>query len=1049
MKRPKKPLQATSNIAAWSIRHPIGVNMIALALLVLGIFMYQRLGVNLLPDIIYPDVRVQVVDPGVPATIMEDKVTRQLEEQLAITEGAISVQSRTTESRSSVDLSFPYGTDIDIALRDASNRLDRAKRFLPDSIEPPIIYKRDPSQIPVIEFIVSSSRRSPVDLRSYVDYQLSKWFINLPGVASTEVGGGLVREIQMLVDQQRLASHHLSFKDLETILETENQDIAAGRIYTASDELSTRTEARFESLQELRQFPLSGSASRRIEDTVKLDEVATVLDTHEDERVRIRLNGMEGVKLSVQKQPQANTIKVMDAVHQRITQLQNDQLVPKDIDITTVDDQAVFIKHALNNAARAALSGAILAMLVVYLFLGDLRRTLIIGSAIPLAIVITFIIMEVTGLTLNIMTLGGLALGIGMLVDSTIVMLENISRHQQQSLQKSENDDFEKNSSDNNIASALLAANEVNSAIVASTSTNLAAVLPFLFMGGLVGLLFQELIITISAAIISSMLVSLTLVPSLAARLKPVKHRRPLRLFTVIADSYERSVRFIVRHSWLPFIILIPALYFSGQYIINEKQIFLPQIDEGRIYLSISGEPGMRLDEMDDVVNKIENLLLDDKDVITVFSTIGGSIFGRSQRESSNNSSIKIQLLPSSQHNLSAQQWIAMIKPKINKLNLVGIKTRMFVRGVRGVRLGKSDEKISLRVQGENLQVLNDIGNQLVDKLRSVPGLRNLKQTYEETHKELKIKIRRKRAADLGVNARDIGHALKVALDGIVVSDFIEGDREYNIRLRLPRSEVLSNDDLKHILIKYHNGQPVYINDVAELQFSASPSVIERDNQRRIVEVTASLVNDDDLLAVMTRIEQTLKDFPLPEGYYLYNGGANKEIKEGRDMSLILFTLAIFLVFVVMAVQYESLKNPLVILLGIPFMIIGVAGGLYFRELPVSMPVWLGLIMLAGIVVNNAIVLVEQIELERNRGLALVTAITHAARLRLRPILMTSITTVVGMLPLSIGFGEGAEMLQPLAAVIVWGLSFSMLVSLLVIPSLYYLFHIRRGEVRF
>ncbi len=972
MKRPKKPLQATSNIAAWSIRHPIGVNMIALALLVLGIFMYQRLGVNLLPDIIYPDVRVRVVDPGVPATIMEDKVTRQLEEQLAITEGAISVQSRTTESRSSVDLSFPYGTDIDIALRDASNRLDRAKRFLPDSIEPPIIYKRDPSQIPVIEFIVSSSRRSPVDLRSYVDYQLSKWFINLPGVASTEVGGGLVREIQMLVDQQRLASHHLSFKDLETILETENQDIAAGRIYTASDELSTRTEARFESLQELRQFPLSGSASRRIEDTVKLDEVATVLDTHEDERVRIRLNGMEGVKLSVQKQPQANTIKVMDAVHQRITQLQNDQLVPKDIDITTVDDQAVFIKHALNNAARAALSGAILAMLVVYLFLGDLRRTLIIGSAIPLAIVITFIIMEVTGLTLNIMTLGGL-----------------------------------------------------------------------------VGLLFQELIITISAAIISSMLVSLTLVPSLAARLKPVKHRRPLRLFTVIADSYERSVRFIVRHSWLPFIILIPALYFSGQYIINEKQIFLPQIDEGRIYLSISGEPGMRLDEMDDVVNKIENLLLDDKDVITVFSTIGGSIFGRSQRESSNNSSIKIQLLPSSQHNLSAQQWIAMIKPKINKLNLVGIKTRMFVRGVRGVRLGKSDEKISLRVQGENLQVLNDIGNQLVDKLRSVPGLRNLKQTYEETHKELKIKIRRKRAADLGVNARDIGHALKVALDGIVVSDFIEGDREYNIRLRLPRSEVLSNDDLKHILIKYHNGQPVYINDVAELQFSASPSVIERDNQRRIVEVTASLVNDDDLLAVMTRIEQTLKDFPLPEGYYLYNGGANKEIKEGRDMSLILFTLAIFLVFVVMAVQYESLKNPLVILLGIPFMIIGVAGGLYFRELPVSMPVWLGLIMLAGIVVNNAIVLVEQIELERNRGLALVTAITHAARLRLRPILMTSITTVVGMLPLSIGFGEGAEMLQPLAAVIVWGLSFSMLVSLLVIPSLYYLFHIRRGEVRF
>ncbi len=1013
--------------------------MIALALLVLGVFMYQRLGVNLLPDIIYPDVRVRVVDSGVPATIMEDKVTRQLEEQLAITEGAVSVQSRTTESRSSVDLSFPYGTDIDIALRDASNRLDRAKRFLPETIEPPVIYKRDPSQIPVIEFIISSSSRSPVALRSYVDYQLSKWFINLPGVASTEVGGGLVREIQVILDQQRLAAHQLNFKDIANILETENQDIAAGRIYTASDELSTRTEARFESIRELAQLPLSGTTTRRIEDTVKLNEVADILDSHEDERVRIRLNGIEGVKLSIQKQPQANTIKVVDAVHKRIKRLNKDHIVAKDIQITAVDDQAIFIKHALNNASRAALSGAILAMLVVYLFLGDLRRTLIIGSAIPLAIVITFIIMEITGLTLNIMTLGGLALGIGMLVDSTIVMLENISRHQQISATRTD-------SRQNTINPALEAANEVNSAIIASTSTNLAAVLPFLFMGGLVGLLFQELIITISAAIISSMLVSLTLVPSLAARLKPQANKKPLAFFSRIADYYEHIVGFFIRYYWLPFILLLPALYFCAQYIVNEKQIFLPQIDEGRIYMSISGEPGMRLDEMDATVNKIENLLLQDKDVVTVFSTIGGSVFGRSQRESSNSSSIKIQLTPSSERTLDAQQWISMIKPKINQLNLVGIKSRLFVRGVRGVRLGKSDEKISLRVQGENLQTLNDIGDQLVEKLRTVPGLRNLKQTYEENHKELKLKIRRKRAADLGINAQDIGYALKVALDGVVVSDFIEGDREYNIRIRLPRSEILSNDDLKHILVKHHNGQPVYINDVAELQFSASPSVIERDNQQRIVEITASLIDDDDLLSVMNNIEQQLKDFPLPEGYYLYDGGANKEIKEGRDMSMILFALAIFLVFVVMAVQYESLKNPLVILLGIPFMIIGVAGGLYFRDLPVSMPVWLGLIMLAGIVVNNAIVLVEQIELERTQGLSLTPAITHAARLRLRPILMTSITTVVGMLPLSIGLGEGAEMLQPLAVVIVWGLSFSMLVSLLVIPALYRLFHFKAAN---
>ncbi len=1030
-----KQTPASTNIAAWAIKHPIGVNMIALALMVLGFFMLQRLGVNLLPDIIYPDVRVRIVDTGVPASIMEDKVTRQLEEQLAITEGAISVQSRTTESRSSVDLSFPYGTDIDIALRDASNRLDRAKRFLPDSIDPPIIYKRDPSQIPVIEFIVSSSQMSPVDLRSYADYQLSKWFINIPGVASTELGGGLIREIQVIIDQQRLVPHQINFADIEELIKNENQDIAAGRIYTAFDELSTRTNARFDSLDELAQLPLINAQIQQIDNAVKLMEVAEILDTNEDERVSIRLNGVEGVKLSIQKQPQANTVTVVDDINQRIKQLKGKHLIPEDVQITAVDDQAIFIKHALNNASRAALSGAFLAMLVVYFFLGDLRRTLIIGTAIPLAIVITFIIMEITGLTLNIMTLGGLALGIGMLVDSTIVMLENISRHQQEDTSSTET------SLSPNISPALRAANEVNSAIVASTSTNLAAVLPFLFMSGLVGLLFKELIITISAAIVASMLVSLTVVPSLAAQLKNNNQKQPKKIFTAIASSYEKFINFIIHHGWLPFIILLPALFFSTQFILNEKQIFLPKIDEGRVYLSISGEPGMRLNEMNQVVDKIETVLLEDKDVITVFSTIGGSVFGRSQRESSNYSSIKIQLTPGSQRTLDAQQWISTIKPKLAALHLTGIETRLFVRGVRGVRLGKSDEKISIRVQGENLEMLNQIGEQLVKKLRPIEGLRNLKQTYEENTKELRLKVRRQRAADLGIKASDIGYALRVALDGIIVSDYIENDRDYNIRIRLSRSSVLSNDDLRHILIKHHNGHPVYLNEVALLEFAASPSVIERDNQQRIVEVTASLIDDDDLIPIMNKIDVQLKDFALPEGYFLYNGSGSKEIKEGRDLSMILFALAIFLVFVVMTVQYESLKNPLIILMAIPFMLIGVAAGLYFRDLPVSMPVWLGLIMLAGIVVNNAIVLVEQIEIERQSGKQLNAAISHAARLRLRPILMTSLTTVVGMLPLSIGLGDGAEMLQPLAVVIVWGLSFSMLVSLILIPVLYRFLH--------
>jgi multidrug efflux pump subunit AcrB len=621
---PTNPSLRTTNIAAWAIKHPVGVNVIALAFLVLGAFMLQRLGINLLPDIIYPDIRVRIMDPGVPANIMEDKVTRQLEEQLAITEGAISVQSHTTEGRSSVDLSFPYGTDIDVALRDASTRLDRAKRFLPDTVQPAVIYKRDPSQIPIIEYIVSSDKRNPVELKSYVDYSLSKWFVNLPGVASSEVGGGLQREIQILLDQQRLAAHQLSFKDIEEHINNENLDMAAGKIYTRFDELTTRTQARFTSIQELADLPLISPDSQRVDDAVKLQEVANILDTHEDERVRIRLNGLDGIKLSIQKQPQANTVAVVDAVTQQIEKLQHDKQIPDDIQIIAVDDQAVFIRHALKNASFAALSGAFLAMLVVYFFLGDLRRTLIIGTAIPLAIFITFIIMDATGLSLNIMTLGGLALGIGMLVDSSIVMLENISRHQQTQAGNSSRDSTI-NSPDNSLKSksleksnqiaALNAANEVNSAIVASTTTNLAAVLPFLFIGGLAGLLFRELIITISAAMLASVLVALTVVPSLAAKLDNSTVRQPGRLFSGIAHAYERAVTFIIHYWWIPFILLLPALYFSVQHLTNAKQIFLPQIDEGRIFMRVRGDPGMRLNEMDDMVNKIETLLLKDPSV--------------------------------------------------------------------------------------------------------------------------------------------------------------------------------------------------------------------------------------------------------------------------------------------------------------------------------------------------------------------------------------------------------------------------------------------------
>jgi multidrug efflux pump subunit AcrB len=431
--------------------------MIALAVIVLGVFALTRLAIDLHPHLIYPEIRVRILSPGVPATVMEDQFTRQLEEQLAITEDAISVQSRTGEGSVSVDLSFEYGKDIDIALRDASTRLDRAKRFLPDTADPPIIYKRDPSQIAVLELVVSSPLRDPVELRSWVDDVFGKWFLTLPGVAAAEVGGGLIREIQILPDQQRLAGVGLDMEDIIDALQRGNREDPAGRLKMSRQELSGRISGRFTRVEQIAELPLQIADGG----IIHLQEIAEVIDTHEDERLRVRVNGVPGIKLSIQKQPTANTVAVVDVVQKRLAWLREQGLVPDDIEVRNVADQSIYIRQALRNSSMAAASGALLAMLVVFVFLGNLRRTLIIGSAIPIAIMVTFVIMGMGGLTLNIMTLGGLALGVGLIVDNTIVMLENIYRHQCQG--------------EDTLEAGRHAAEEVNSAIVASTSTNLAA----------------------------------------------------------------------------------------------------------------------------------------------------------------------------------------------------------------------------------------------------------------------------------------------------------------------------------------------------------------------------------------------------------------------------------------------------------------------------------------------------------------------------------------------------------------------------------------------
>ncbi len=1009
-----------NSLATWSVYHPIGVMMIALAVIVLGLFSLHTLGIDLLPQLIYPEIRVRVLDPGVPATVMEDKITRQLEEQLAITEDAISVQSRTTEGRSAVDLSFAYGKDIDIALRDASTRLDRAKRFLPDTIQPPVIYKRDPSQIPILILAVSSHLRDSVELRTWVDKQLSKWFINLPGVAAVEVGGGLVREIQVLPDQHRLAAFGLSLEVVINALKQANIESAAGRLYLPEQELTTRLLGRWQRVEDIAQVRLSLPENRG---HIFLGDVAQIIDTHQDERLRVRFNHIPSIKLSLQKQPQANTVAVVDTVLQRMAWLKTQRILPPDIQLNIVDNQAIYVRHALTNAAYSALSGAILAMLIIYLFLGHLRHTLIIGTAIPLAITVTLILMALGNLTLNIMTLGGLALGVGMVVDNTIVMLENITRHQRDA--------------DSPIDATLTAVGEITSAIIAATTTNLAAIVPFLFIVGLIGLLFRELIFTIAAAMVASLIVALTVVPALAGHFKSTPLFSPPQKKPVFIRIYIWLIKHLLHWPAIVIALFGIGLWLSVPTFFSSQPIFLPHLDQGRVWINVIAEPGIALQEMDDIVKQLEKRLQQEPLVESVFTQMGGFIFGRSQYEVSHRSSLNVQLVPITQRTLSTEAWIKKMTQKVNQLKLVGVKVRMWSAGIRGIRLGRDDDELSLYLQGQDLPTLIELGNEVLDRLVDIPGLRNLKHSAEEVRQELAIVIDKQRAHALGFSAQDFGSHLNTLINGRVITDFIEGDQSVDVRLRLPHTELQNLQDLQSLLLYNNDHLAFHLDDIATVQWIPVPSEILRDGQQRIIKISGNLSTESSLPQVMAIVQQRLASLTLPDGYSLYEGGAVKALQENQQLTKILLSLAVFLVFVVMAVQYESLRNPLVILLSIPFVTIGVAIGIEGLKMPLSMPVWLGLIMLAGMVVNNAIVLVETIELQRAKGISLQPAIITAAELRLRPILMTTLTTVMGLLPLALSWGEGAKMLQPLAITIGFGLSFSLLVSLLLVPVCY------------
>jgi hydrophobe/amphiphile efflux-1 (HAE1) family protein len=1016
-----------------SIRRPIGTLAIASIVLVMGLFFIDRLPVNLLPEVEFPLIRVTVNYPGVAPEVMEEQVTRVLERSLSSVENLSQLSSRASEGRTYVNLIFEHGVDLDVALQNTARALEGARQRLPADIEPPRVRKWDPGEWSVWQAGFSSPVRPPREVRDWVEQRLVPQLQSIQGVAAVEAAGGQVREIEVVLDQDRLRSYGLTLRDVADQLAAENVNVAAGNITSPQFDVMASTDGRFGSPEAIAELLLTVPGSER---RIRLSEVGEVRDGFREQRLFVRLNGTPATQLSIFKLPDANVVQVVDAINQRMDQLQQSGFMPADIQFSPTRDGAFFVRGSVNAVAAAAILGAVLAMLVVLAFLGSLRKSFVIGLSIPLAILFTFSLLGMGGLTLNVISLGGLALGVGLLLDNAIVMLENVSRHQDRLGKDSE-------------TAAHDASDEVISAITAGTLTNLAAVAPFLLITGMASLVFRELILTISFAVVASLAVALTLVPMLAAQFGKVRFRSGIdrsRLYQAIdrfivrlTDLYRAVLARILDYRWpvlggsaLLFVVALWGMDKLGQE-------FLPQLDDGQVWVNVSLPPGSTPEQTDAAARVMEATLLEMPYVESVFGMSGGYLRGGMLSERPGTARMSVMLTDAATRpEMPAGLWVTQAHQTLRELDIPSARIRIRPPRIPGLNFGASGSDMDVMIVGEDLPVMMGLARQMLAELEGIVGLEDMEIAREERTPLLSIDVDRERAASLGLNVSEVGRALRDAVTGAVPTRFATGVNEYDVRVRLPRDVTSDPEALSQLAVTTSGGRQVLLGDVASFSLGEGPAHIERENQVRVQRITGNFNTElNDAGSIMREIRARIDGLDLPDEFGLIFGGQFETAQETDREMLTVILLALFLVFVVLTVQYERLSNPLVIMSAAPLSLVGVVGLLWLTGTPLSAPAFLGLILLIGIVVNNAILLVEYIERGRRAGLDTTTAVVEAGGIRLRPILMTTLTTVAGMAPLAVGMGAGANLMQPLAIAVIGGLLTAMLLTLVLIPCLY------------
>ncbi|RXT15260.1 efflux RND transporter permease subunit [Ammoniphilus sp. CFH 90114] len=1014
------------NLSELSLRRPVTVWMIIVAMLIFGFVSFPKMAVDLYPELNLPvAVVVTSVDGGTPAEV-EKLVTKPIEEALASVSNIDQISSNSVGGASQVIVQFNWGTDLDQATLDMRDKVDLIRGMLPDSANTPQILRFDPNAQPVVTLALTGSEDT-ANLKSVADNMIKPRLERIDGVASVGVIGGQDRLVEVMLDPLKLETYGITVDQIRQSLASSNLSGSAGSVKLGDEKLSIRVQGEFKDIESIAETPLSMPGG-----SIPLKDVAVVTDKLADITQLTYLNGEPSLGLSITKASGGNTVQVAEMVHKEIEKLGTD--LPDDLKLTVIVDTSKYIKDSINTVAEHAVLGGLFAILVLYLFLNSARSTLVVSIVIPISIVATFSMMYFSGQTINLISLSGLLLGLGSLVDFAVVILENIFRLRQQGKGMLE--------------AAKEGSKQVGNAVMASALAQIVVFVPIIFVDGIAAELFGPLALTVIFSHIAALVVSIMLVPMLSSRwIKTVpdesiyhsgtyKGRNPVIWFNIgfekLSKTYGNLLSWALKKRKTVFAWTVALFVGAVGLMPMVGMEFIPKMDQGQLSVSIKMPNGTVLEQTADVVSQVEAVVKDIPELDKVYTSIGSSGGPAALSTGvSNRAQLDVMLVDLQERTRSTEQVMMELREKLNFIPDAEINVTEAQEGG-----GMTGSPLQLNLRGDNLEVLKDIADIIVAEVEQVEGTFNVKTSLDSTGQEFQIVVDPKRLSQYGLTTGQVLNSVRTAFDGQKVTQYRTGDDEIDVKLKLPAEFKQDVTYLERLRITTPQGASVALSSVASIVKEDVPQTIRRANQTREVQITADIAGRD--LGSITRdVEEKLNRLNLPEGYQLQYGGQNQQMTDSFMKLGLAMLLAIVFVYMVMAAQFESLFSPFIIMFSIPPTFIGVVVGLAVTGHSLSVMAIIGYILLIGIVVNNAIVLIDYINQLRQQGMERDQAVLEAGPVRLRPILMTTLSTILAILPLAFGGGSGNEGQAPMAIVVAFGLSFSTLITLILIPVVY------------